>query len=71
MIEYSTMKKVFTTAAELREDFIALQETYGIYDKAGQKALTRYLGAIDVIQAIGGTELEDEFLDWYKEVYSK
>lgn len=71
MIEYSTMKKVFATTAELKEDFIALRETYGISDPEVWKACARYCGAVDVIQAIGGQELEDEFLEWYKEVYNK
>ena len=53
--------------AELRDDYIALRETYGIDDPEVWKACARYCGAADVIQAIGGAELEDEFYEWYKE----
>ena len=67
MLEYSTIKKIFTAAADLREDFENLREAYGISDPETWKSSARYLGAMDIIQAIGGTELEDEFLEWYNE----
>lgn len=67
MLEYSTIKKIFTAAADLREDYENLREAYGVSDAETRKAWFRYCGATDILQAIGGTELEDEFLEWYND----
>ena len=67
MLEYSTIKKIFAAAADLREDFDNLRETYGLSDAETWRANARYCGAMDIIQAIGGTELEDEFIEWYND----
>lgn len=67
MLEYSTIKKIFSAAAELREDYENLREAYGVSDIETRKAWFRYCGAMDILQAIGGAELEDEFLEWYND----
>lgn len=67
MLEYSTIKKIFTAAADLREDYETLWKIYGLNDPETRKAAAKYIGAMDIVQAIGGTELEDEFLEWYND----
>lgn len=65
-----TKIRVFDTAAEMRERYLKITNPDIANISEYYSAKKEFSGALDIIEAIGGAELVNEFYMYYNEVWA-